>query len=220
VHAKKQVVWYTQRNLATWVNENTFQLKFEPKGEGKAHDPYYLQGLKNQCVVCGSTEGLNKNHVVPRVFRVHYPLSYKESTSHDVLPVCGCCHEQYEEFATQLKLELALKYGVIITQQVKRDPILSQISKTLSARRLLVDNTLKLPEARRAQLRILADMPVPAEYQNAPTVRDHGAVVITEVAHRGELFSFIRTWRQHFIDTMKPQYMPEFWDINKNETNL
>jgi len=26
---------------------------------------------------------------------------------------------------------------------------------------------------------------------------------------------FIRNWRRHFVETMEPKYMPEYWDVSR-----
>ena len=33
-----------------------------------------------------------------------------------------------------------------------------------------------------------------------------------------DINEFIKMWRNHFLDTMKPQFLPEFWESCKNET--
>ena len=43
---KKRANWYIKLGLAKWINDNTFQLRFEPKGKGKSHLPFYTQKMQ------------------------------------------------------------------------------------------------------------------------------------------------------------------------------
>ena len=40
-----------------------------------------------------------------------------------------------------------------------------------------------------------------------------GYKLVNEV-YNGRLDDLIRLWRQHFVDTMQPQFLPEHWDVN------
>lgn len=44
----------------------------------------------------------------------------------------------------------------------------------------------------------------------------HGKKVIERFASDPELSleQFERLWRQHFVDTMSPQYLPELWSVD------
>ena len=44
----------------------------------------------------------------------------------------------------------------------------------------------------------------------------HGEMVMNRVMADGHLVDFQRRWRRHFLDTMQPQFMPPFWDVNHN----
>lgn len=36
----------------------------------------------------------------------------------------------------------------------------------------------------------------------------------------GGLVAFERTWRQHFLDTMKPQFLPKGWSVDHSHDQL
>ena len=40
----------------------------------------------------------------------------------------------------------------------------------------------------------------------------HGWRIVRMVMHGNKIVPFIKMWRQHFIDTMKPQMMPYMWE--------
>lgn len=211
---KKKANWYINKNLASWLEDKKFQLIFEPNGKGKADNPYYTQVIKNCCVVCGSEKDLNKHHVVPYVFRSRLPLEYKESNHHDILATCIDCHEMYEEKANILKKEIAEELNVSMENGMSPEQIKNK--KILSAQRLLerVDNVeiSGIPDDKILILKQKASQPLYKEVAN------NGAVWADEIMKiilkNNELFSFVKKWRKHFIDTMKPKYLPEHWCID------
>lgn len=59
------------RDLVDIVSDDppTVRFKFLPNGPGHVEDEYYLTTKVNRCVVCGTTHGLNRHHVLPYCFR-------------------------------------------------------------------------------------------------------------------------------------------------------
>ena len=43
---------------------------------------------------------------------------------------------------------------------------------------------------------------------------DHGYHVVSKLDDHEKIVEFVRMWRQHFVDTMKPQFMPLGWSID------
>lgn len=43
---------------------------------------------------------------------------------------------------------------------------------------------------------------------------DHGYLVVQKLDTDEKMTEFIKLWRQHFIETMNPKYMPKGWSIN------
>lgn len=210
----KKANWYIKRNLAEWVGEKTFRLNFEPKGHGKADQPFYTQKIENKCVVCGSTELLNKHHVVPYVFRSRFPKAYKESNHHDIVAICTTCHESYEALANMYKKQLALEAGTT-TDQASMTEEARFNTKVCAARSLLAkpaEELAKIPAERIAYLKETAAL----ELRPVPVVEGtHWAdVVLEKTLQDKSLFEFVKMWRQHFIDHMKPEYLPNGWDVN------
>src|SRR5271166_1799420 len=77
---KKRALWYVERNLATVLKEDPFEIKlnFITKGLGHKDDPFYLQSRDNICIVCGSEAELTRHHIVPFCFRRFFPLEKKD----------------------------------------------------------------------------------------------------------------------------------------------
>ena len=44
----------------------------------------------------------------------------------------------------------------------------------------------------------------------------HGELLVKAVMERGELVDFQRKWRVHFIDSMKPKFLPKLWSVDHN----
>jgi hypothetical protein len=50
---------------------------------------------------------------------------------------------------------------------------------------------------------------------------DHGWHLVQKLDSDQKIFEFVKLWRNHFIDTMKPKYMPEGWNLNfRHKTNF
>ena len=220
--AMKRANWYITHDLAQVVQESpmVIQLTFEPNGDGCSHDPFYMMERKNQCVVCGSTEGMTRHHCVPFCFRRYFPSEYKENTSHDILLVCAQCHEDYEKVAHMVKEALLRQAGTEV-----------QITEPLRAARkaafTIYHYNSYIPEERELALRELVGkvygFPVTDDLVIQVLIEDEAGVgfnggdlpdpwkhVVDQIK---DLPTFIRSWRKHFVDIMCPLYLPEHWSV-------
>ena len=120
----KKVKWYMDRDLATIISEETLedgviikhvQFKFVTKGSGhgESQDSFY-NGLKeNRCVISGVDHDLTKHHIVPSMYRKHFPLAFKSHGQyHDVLLANVDSHDDYERHADELKDTIARELGL------------------------------------------------------------------------------------------------------------
>jgi hypothetical protein len=224
---RKRADWYLTRNLANTVQVEPLiiQLNFEPKGLGHRNEPYYLTEKSNLCVVCGSTSDLTRHHAVPYCYRKHFPMQFKSRYSHDVVPLCVPCHESYERPAFELKKQLAVEYGIPIDgQEAKESDLLIKAKKAALA---LTEHGDKIPLDRQAILRTwiadyfgrdVTDSDVKIVYdsiERKSSTRRHtlnyGRMVVEKL---DDIPAFMRMWRQHFVDTMQPQYLFDHWDVN------
>lgn len=41
-----------------------------------------------------------------------------------------------------------------------------------------------------------------------------GKALVDKIDTEEKIIDFIRMWRQHFLDVMKPKYLPPAWDVN------
>jgi hypothetical protein len=221
----EKALWYLNRGLVEVVSPDppTLRFVFTPGGHGHAGDAFYLAGKENRCVVCGSTEGLNRHHVVPSVYRRHLPTEVKEHAHHDVVLLCLACHERYEREADALKAELGRECGVP-PHGLRGEADRVRDRAVRFARTLR--HEVRIPLARRTQmLRVIgewagkwplddADVEAIARLEPGPEVGavEHGPRV---VAAAGDVQAFVRRWREHFLRSMRPRFLPEHWDIDR-----
>lgn len=215
--------WYLSNTHCEKVGDDppTLRLKFEPRGPGYIGDPYHLQERDSRCVVCGETRYLTRHHVLPKLFRRHYPMSYVRRCGHDVLPICTECHDRYETLALRKKKEIAAENGVpYYSRKVTLDPRLLPVIKTAWT---LHRHGPRIPRAKKEPL-----VQVLREYlgKDAITAEDLDRIRTMDgrcdnpnyvdigryVVQRVDLEGFLIDWRQHFVKRMRPRFLPSGWD--------
>ncbi len=213
---KKRAKWYIDKGLAELVEENPYTIKllFNPSGLGYCLDSFYLEDKQNICVVCGSVENLTKHHTIPRCFRRHFPFSVKGYSSHDLVLLCAPCHEQYETHANLLKKKL-------ISKEVTKEDIVR--AKAIKSAKSLICYKDSIPDDRCLDLMIAVEDYV-GDYSDEIALelskeKHHLAGdnnVWKRVATRvDDISAFNSMWRKHFVDIMKPKFLPKYWDINR-----
>lgn len=225
---EKKLNWYLSRGLAVLVSKDppTIQLNFEPNGMGWSGENFYLQNRENLCCVCGTSEFLTKHHVVPHAYRKHLPVQLKESNYYDVLPCCETCHSAYEKIAQDRKRQLANKYQAPLNGIHNR--ITEQHPKW--ARSVLFYGHVMPPERKAyllSQIAIYLDKTEVTEEDlksicvtstrrrrtPPPDFRSHGELVMSKVENPQ---TFVEEWRAHFVETMKPRFLPNDWEVNRD----
>ena len=222
-----KINWYLKRNLADKLRDDplTIQLKFQPAGPGYKDDLYYLTPKENKCVVCGTDTHLTRHHVIPHCYRKYFPICIKDHSYHDVLLMCIECHDNYENHAGRLKQEIAEEFGVPLTGKgYGLDVNLKKINSWASA---LIKHGDKIPQARRKEIieamrthfnkneiteeDLISASEVEYHVKTADFAR-HGEYVAQNIK---DLNVFVQRWRQHFLRTMNPQFMPKLWNIER-----
>ncbi|CAO1397422.1 unnamed protein product [Diamesa hyperborea] len=237
---KKKAEWYLSNNLASHVSDDPFtvRLNFEPAGRAVGDVGKYYQAAKeNNCVVCGKSENLIRKNVVPREYRKHFPLVMKDHTSHDVLLLCMHCHQMSNISEIKQRQNLGDKCNAPI-----HEPLPDNIEEEIQQReiqkvaRALHFGNAKIPGKRQEELRIKLQELCPdkqittefiAELAELPRVVrknedfvGHGELVANYYKKNEGLTALERMWRQHFLDTMKPKYLPELWSVDHNTEKL
>nr|XP_022336092.1 exonuclease 3'-5' domain-containing protein 2-like [Crassostrea virginica] len=229
----KKAEWYIDKGLAEKVSDDplTVMLNFEPGGRPESEEDYYLQQKENVCVVCGSEDMLIRKQVVPKEYRRFFPTSLKDHASHDVLLLCITCHQRSTQYDFSMRHQLAKESGYPIDMgssvKVHADKDLQKVRS--AARALQSPNMDQIPAERREELKqIILDFYgvtelTPEVLQEASdmdyrTINDdffpHGKGVIRHVRKHEGIYNFERRWRQHFVDTVKPKYLPPKWSVD------
>lgn len=227
---EKKAIWYLSRGLARLIVDDplVFQLTFKPQNLGNhgntKYNFYYLASKKNRCCVCGRKKHLTKHHCVPLFYRKHLPDNIKSHNSHDVFLLCVDHHHEYERIADKFRTELAKEVGIPIhvTKKKEEKPKYGHIRGLCWA---LIKDGDKIPADRKASMiakinehlgkeatqEEIVALAVPRkESRLYKHVSDHGKMVVEQFAPE----EFVKRWRRHFIETMKPKYMPTYWDVD------
>ena len=110
-----------------------------------------------------------------------------------------------------------------------------ELKKVKSAAKALNYAGKKLPHDRRQQLTLTvqkhfntSDL-TPEMITEAATMEtrkensnfvSHGQEVVKKVREEGRLLEFEKTWRQHFLETMHPKYLPPLWSVDHRHDRL
>ncbi|XP_008487602.1 exonuclease 3'-5' domain-containing protein 2 [Diaphorina citri] len=240
---RKKAQWYLDKDLGSLVREDPFtvRLSFQPEGFDREDCKYYSEEKRNQCVVCGSEErySLVKKYIVPHEYRKYLPDYMKDRRSHDVLLMCYRCHMRSNMKDQAMRKSLArLCNAPLDSKTNKAVTHVDEIRKVKSAARALLRHTRtkQLPDERFFDLVSLVDdyfvgdprykglsmiqliqigSQLCETVQNAEFV-SHGQAVVTYFQERDQLELFETRWRQHFLETMRPEYLPKHWSLHHN----
>jgi len=177
------------------------------------YDDFYLDDRPSICVVCGMNDEtmLTKHHIIPYMFRKHFPEYLKNHSSYDVVVMCEEHHSNYEQEATKLKKILYKKYNIASENNLK----LKKLSKTL------LNVKLDIPKSRIIEIQNEIEKITGLEFDNITTYQlqcwsnniDLGKEVVKNIT---DFQSFIEMWRQHFLDYAKPKFMSKHWKVKKS----
>ncbi|XP_049857544.1 exonuclease 3'-5' domain-containing protein 2 isoform X2 [Schistocerca gregaria] len=238
--------WYIQNNLGDLITEDPFtvRLRFEPSGRAVGEvGSYYTQVKDNCCVVCGRTESYLRKNIIPREYRKYFPAVMKDHTSHDVLLLCWECHQLSNWHDLSLRTTLAKKCDAPIgTKENLKTYNIPGLKEVRSAAVALLRNGDKIPPARKEEIKkkILNYFQERGEnnVELTPEMLEEASVVETCVLNQdyqphgqkvveffkqdgmGGLVQLERMWREHFLETMQPKYLPPLWSVSHNHHRL
>lgn len=229
---------YVSKGLGTTVeNEQTFtvRLNFEPAGMpvGEVGE-YYQSKRENKCVVCGREDELIRKNVVPHEYRKYFPIVMKEKTSHDILLLCFHCHQISNMSDIKIRKMLEAKCDAPIYELPANEDDLKKFRYIQRSARALLNKKIKIPEQRRLELEKVVQQAYPNQTltidflneiinEEEPTIEhktSHGELVVEFYKKNDGLIELEKIFRQHFLDTMQPQFMPKLWNINHNANRL
>eukprot|EP01125_Pyxidicula_operculata_P015835 TRINITY_DN5395_c0_g1_i1.p1 TRINITY_DN5395_c0_g1~~TRINITY_DN5395_c0_g1_i1.p1 ORF type:complete len:387 (+),score=75.44 TRINITY_DN5395_c0_g1_i1:145-1161(+) len=228
--SKKKADWYLHRNLADLVQESPniiIKLKHEPKGRGHSGSEYYLSPKQNECVSCGLQENYVRFSIVPHAYRKLMPEHVKGHSSHDIVLLCQKCHHTASVLSEPLRKILQKEVRIAHDKQ-PQFKIDEELRKVKYAGGTLKTHYDKLPENRRKELEELLksyfkkESLTPEDLDTASDIEfrvkiDGDSVeqsVVNQLKTDDDYESFVRRWRKHFVDSMKPKFLPKGWDID------
>lgn len=239
---RSKAEWYVSKGLAKLLTDEpyTIRLTFEPAGRAVGEvGKYYTIPKENKCVVCGKEDTFIRKNVVPREYRKYFPVVMKNHTSHDILLLCTVCHQLSNMSDLNLRYKLAdLCDAPIQSQENVRLIEEPQLKKLKSAARALYRNGDQIPEPRRKELesQFLEHFPpgttitseLLAEYFDIDIYKEnenflrHGEKVVKYFieGNGGGIIQLEKMWREHFLNSMKPRFLPELWSVDHNEHRL
>lgn len=236
----KKVQWYIDKGLGRLVSRDdepvAVQLNFEPSNRPVLDSQYYTQNKDNLCVVCNSRQSLVRKNVVPHEYRKYFPEIMKNHISHDILLLCLRCHQISNLRDGELRRALAKECNAPIESgvlgKVMDDP---ELRKVRSAGRALFKARKSLPQDRVALLEDVLKKHFDVDEVTDDVIRTaseidtkiyneefvpHGFKVVEHFKSTSGLVSFEMRWRQHFLDSMQPQFMPAMWSVDHHKEVL
>jgi hypothetical protein len=238
-HTERKMRSLLNKDLVKIINQNDriVQFTITPRGKGVEKGDVFMNTPKEKkCVVCGTSKELTRHHVVPKCFRSHFPEKFKNSNAHDILFICVNHHVKYERVADILKKDYFERYEIesIVPLQTK---IISQIKIRLSLayhlENMLYEGNVcwtKLDYKLRNLLNLEQTIPLSLnqiEYiknvyeEKMKYARDYfknensSKFLVDKILKEDSLESFVKTWRQHFIDNANPKYLPLGWSVER-----
>lgn len=214
------------------------RLKFEPAGRARGGPGDFYRGMKeNKCVVCGRADDLLRKNVVPHEYRKLFPLVMKSKTSHDIVLLCLPCHQLSNMKDQTIRRKLEMEYSAPLKETFLPEEIEATIAlkkDQRAARALLKEKNI--PEWRKIELKeslmksypdqeISTDflqflMNKEKEHKLSSCTASHAEIVVDIFKENECLIELEQLWRQHFITSMKPAFLPDLWDINHNGNRL
>ena len=140
--------------------------------------------------------------------------------------MCVDCHDEYERHADAFKKQLAAQYGVSLQGVGWYSD--RELAKVIMYAKTLRNHGDKIPAAKKQTLieplRVYfkkdditdEDLVYAAGLDSNVFTEEyaqHGELIVKMV---GDIEEFVKTWRQHFLNSMNPKHLPAFWDVNRS----
>nr|XP_042903872.1 exonuclease 3'-5' domain-containing protein 2-like [Parasteatoda tepidariorum] len=235
---KGKAEWYAMKGLGEVVSQEPFtvRLNFEPSSRPTLDNIFYTKEISNCCVVCGKADQFNRKQVIPSEYRKFFPKLMKKNLSHDIVLLCVNCHKRSNIIDQAMRQKLAdLCSAPLSCRKTDKFESNSELIHVKSAAKALLKASDKIPKARRIQLEqtikdyfkvstIEKDLLKEALNVDVNMPNDayisHGQKVYEYFCKNSGLMELERIWRQHFLDTMQPKYLPSMWSIDHNHKRL
>jgi len=223
---EKKANWYIfKKKLATLHGHKIFRLIFQPKVKDTKRDLF----RETKCVVCGTTKRvLTRHHVIPKIYRQPMPVKLKKNRSRDIVLLCEQCHNRYESLAWKFKHNIVETYGVPLSCAIPEAKAVSYFNtlqrhgaKMPKEKREYFEKELEKLKKEDGVIEALESCCNKTSKKSMGKFREkisrdrsyHGESVISILSQKENgLECFIEAWRKHFVETMKPAFLPADWD--------
>lgn len=212
--------FYLKKDLVEKIDEKKYKLRFEPKGNGYGdRNKELLEPRENKCVRCGDEDllVLTRHHVVPSRFRKYLPHNIKSNNYRYVVFLCCECHNEYGEHENILNDVIAEELGVKTLKQCNDEIYIEKRIITGIADTILFKDgipveridALKLEFTSRTGLESTTDNLLKVrkkKYEPVSDSNNFGKLVVDNIKN---IYDFQQRWLDHFVDMMKPKYLPK-----------
>lgn len=236
---KKKAEWYVKKGLGVEICKEPLRvrLNFEPAGRSNGEvGEYYTIEKENRCVVCGKEHCLIRKNVVPHEYRKYFPNVMKDKTSHDILLLCTHCHQISNMSDLKIRRMLEIKCNAPIFQLPDNEDDLRKFKIIQRSAGALVKSRNLIPEARRNELLKIVEEAYPNQAIDEEFLKKlikekepesfikspHGQLVVDyyKESSNGGIIELEKIFREHFLNTMNPKFMPKLWNVNHNANRL
>lgn len=215
----RKLDFYINKKLVQKIGDKSYKLLFEPKGKGHSErNTSLLEPRENKCVVCGELDllELTRHHIIPSRFRKYFPENIKGNNYRYVVFVCNTCHNNYGQHENLYNDVIAKELGIKNLQQCNEEIYLKKRIIIGIANALLFRT---IPEQRNKELqeKFVENTGLePTEknlfkvhkwkYEPQDDNNDFGKLVVDNI---NNIYEFQQRWLEHFVECMKPQFLPK-----------
>lgn len=188
-----QLKWYVKKELGDLekpildmgVYCDCVRLRFEPF---KRYIEDYHSNFKfNCCVVCGQTENLFSNSIIPREYKKALPIFLRSRISHDVLLFCLNCGDKLLNANKEFSNDLAVKFNCSV-KYAESKYVYDNSTKKVRSACLMYNNDPKLSESRKEECcKIIKD------YFKVDNITDDIILIGTQL----KKYNKIEGWKSH-----------------------
>lgn len=223
------------KKKSTFHKYNAIQLNFEPK-KRSGKECYGKADKENICVSCGSDQHPMRFYIVPYSYRCLFPPEYKSHMSHDVVLLCGNCHLRCGKVTQERMKSIEENFP-----QKDRYICDQNLYKVRSAALALMNSKHKIPESKVVELEMVVrqygksegwwnkdigtnqdiysagflEQCLNVKYRIERTDYIPSAHLVVQSLRSDQDYSiFVREWRQTFLETLHPRFLPDGWSID------
>lgn len=217
---------YLELGMAEVVDDDppTIRLLFEPSGRIGVNDPFVIAAKPNMCCVCGVMEKLGRHHIVPQCFTKYMSLEARtDSGVRDMFAMCDPCHRHYEKIAHVRKCQIVEEHGLFIHGIPEDD--YKRCTRAMTAAGAIILHASKIPDERFLNLLEIVEEFVGKKNLTIEEIEEARWYDIRKrpdyqnpwraIAENTTYDELAKGWRQHFVDTMNPQHLPDCWSVDR-----